>query len=811
MTPVACCGYECGGIDHVTLSGTASIDTTTKRNGARALRVNPSASTGQASHTSPSASVIVVRGYIRFATLPNADTALMFIAGGTNAGAAFKQSDSKIYPYANGVFGSTGVSVTTGQWYRLDIKINITNNPWTIDVSVDGTTTTQLTHTAAGTAISNFNCGAASSVTADIYFDDFVISNTTGDYPIGPGKVENFVPTADGTHNVAGTNDFERSLTGTDIDNTTTTAYQLVDDIPLDAGTPTDFINLIAPVNATDYVEVIFGPAPGISTPTVAPRGVEVITVSAAFGTGTNNLRLGLNDNGTIDDVRNATVGSTTCIYNRKHYVDPPSAASAWTVVSGNGNFNNVRMRCYSSDANPDPYFVGVMIEAEFATTDNTIVDKTITGKARIQVAVDQTITGKSRIRVTVDQTTTGKSRIQTTVDAVTTGKARIQNTVDAVQTGKANIRATTDQVQTGKARIQVVVDQTISGKASIITPVAQTITGVARITVVTDRTISGVARIRNTVDANITGKARIQAVVDATVTGKARITAVTAQTQLGKARITAITDRAQTGKAQIRVTTAQTISGVSRIQKTVDAVITGVSRITAAVDRTQTGKARIQVTTDATISGAARIMQTVDATITGKANIRTTSDVTITGVSRIQLTVDQNITGVSRIQKTTDVTQLGKARIHATSSATITGKASIIVSGTTQVTITGVSRIRVTNSATITGTSRIQTTADKIQTGKSRIQSTSDAVITGVARIRMVVAATISGKARIQLVVMVNQQGRARIQRTVAVTQTGKARIAGGAVIPDIKVNMDGSLNAEFKRNSTFTQIVKL
>ena len=374
MASIWCCGAECGidGAHWTLLNGSTTFSTSSPITGARSLRCNTTLTTSSASTIATfGAGLTVFRIRVKFNSLP---TGVCCIAGTTRAlaeGVYFNSLDNKLYAGTGiAALGATGVTVTTGTVYYIDVRVNTTANPWLVDVQVNGTACGQRSDAvAANTSATGVFCGVAGAgVTADILFDDVLVSATTGDYPFGNGSVSHFVPTSDGTHNVAGTNDFERTLTGTDIDNATTTAFQLVDDVPLETGTPTDFINLIAPPNSTDYVEVVFGPASGVSTPTSAPRGVEVITVSAALSATANNLRLALNDNGTLDDVRNATVGSTTCIYDRKHYSDPPSAASVWTVVSGNGNFNNLRMRCFTSDPAPDPYFVGAMIEAEFSS-----------------------------------------------------------------------------------------------------------------------------------------------------------------------------------------------------------------------------------------------------------------------------------------------------------------------------------------------------------------------------------------------------------------------------------------------------------
>lgn len=378
MTPRMCCGFECGVAGTGTMtsphwisSGTTALtfSTTTVRTGARSLRCNSAAATcyGVSRPNAILSGQGAVRVYVRFATLPSANTMLIKAGGALGAdqvGAYFNASDSKIYARWNDGSGASGVSVTTDQWYLFEVKITAT----ACDVSVNGTAAGQASTGSASTS-NTIELGFRTAVTGDVFFDDFLSSGTSGDSPLGAGYVNHFVPTSDGTHNIAGTADFQRGNTAVDILNATTTAWQLVDDVPLPSGAVNEADNqrAVAPPNATNYVECVFGPASGVSTPTQAPQSVHAVLAYHAIATGTGNIRVALNDNGTTDDVLNFTgAGVVTYQYAHKHYALAPTGG-AWTVTAGAGNFNNIRCRFYSSDAAPDQCLDAIMIEAAFA------------------------------------------------------------------------------------------------------------------------------------------------------------------------------------------------------------------------------------------------------------------------------------------------------------------------------------------------------------------------------------------------------------------------------------------------------------
>jgi hypothetical protein len=412
MTPVFCCGFECGQIGSAGqhwASGTGiSISTSTVRTDGRSLRSNPSAATAASSPvTAGSPTQTVIRFYLRFTTLPSADTYLCWqTPAGVPVGLAFKQSDSKLYPGQGSTitFGSTGIVVTTGQWYRIDLRIDQTTgtNNAKIDLQVDGTAATQLVFTAAGGS-STINVGSQKTVSGDWFYDDWIHSNTTADYPIGAGHVDNFVPTSDGTHTATSTNITKGTVAapvGTAITSATTDAFNWVNAQPL-LGGATDNTRLVNQQTASSaqYVEVKFGPGTGVSTPTAGPRAVEVITADREASTATCDFTAKINDNGTESTIiaRGVVAGVVTDRFATKQFATAPTTGGAWNAnSSGNAAFNNLKARWgYASDATPDLYWRGIMVEAEFADASGTTFTQNLGGSATPAGAIKKDVSVK--------------------------------------------------------------------------------------------------------------------------------------------------------------------------------------------------------------------------------------------------------------------------------------------------------------------------------------------------------------------------------------------------------------------------------
>jgi hypothetical protein len=113
-------------------------------------------------------------------------------------------------------------------------------------------------------------------------------------------------------------------------------------------------------IAATEYAEVNFADTVEVN----APRAVEVLTADRQATTAAGLFQTKLNDNGTEDAIANRgnVAGVITDRYISKQYATMVGGG-AWTLA----RFNALKARFgYSSDATPDQYWRGIMIEAEF-------------------------------------------------------------------------------------------------------------------------------------------------------------------------------------------------------------------------------------------------------------------------------------------------------------------------------------------------------------------------------------------------------------------------------------------------------------
>lgn len=476
------CGFEEGVFGPHWTAGalTPTFETSNPISGARSLRVNSSGAQSNCNALSIGSfgvGLITARFKVRFTSLSTTGFTIFHLNSNTGTGVYLGASNT-IVTIADNTTGVNGVVVVTGIVYTVDVKIDKRNNPWTVDVQVNGIPCGQAVSATAGSTTAEqlrigTQQGFGSGITIDALFDDVTISTTAADYPIGPGYVDPFVPTADGTHNIAGAADFQRGNSGTDILNATTTAFQLVDDVPLPSGTvdEADNIRAVAPPNATDYVECVFGPAPGIATPTVAPRAVDVVLAHHQIATQVGQSIVELNDNGTIDTIfdTGAAAGVVTYRYANKHYAAGP--AGPWVIGGGgNGDFTDLRCRFRAPDATPDQCLDAIMIEAEF---DGPLLTKqTLDSGTDTTVGDDLTAEAPTSYGVNNDITETVSAVVTTTIyNETADGEVPQQQCVLESQGGDEIGQTIVNPGQRIRARVQVSGANTPVGLSGTLNP----------------------------------------------------------------------------------------------------------------------------------------------------------------------------------------------------------------------------------------------------------------------------------------------------------------------------------------------------
>jgi hypothetical protein len=239
-----------------------------------------------------------------------------------------------------------------------------------MDVQVDGVACGQASEAQAASNHSSLMFGTSVAKTFDIYVEDFVLSSSPNDYPIGPGYVKGYVPGSDGTHTSTGTNIREGTIAdptgGANITVATTDAFNWINARPI-LGGATDNTRLFnqPTVAALEYAECKIET---VSEP-VAPRAIEVLTADrqAATTAGTMEVRIAA-PTGTPAEatVLNYIVaaGTTTDKYVTKQL---GSRALGGLGAQTLALVNDQRVRFgFSGDATPDQYLRGVMWEMEF-------------------------------------------------------------------------------------------------------------------------------------------------------------------------------------------------------------------------------------------------------------------------------------------------------------------------------------------------------------------------------------------------------------------------------------------------------------
>lgn len=302
---------------------------------------------------------LVFSMYIRTTAAPAAISRIWVVAGPTNFPRFYMTTGGNLAMYIGATTNvTTAGTYTDSAWHLIDADINCTAATFTIDWKIDGVAQTQVSlggNTPAD--FSNPRLGDAATGNLTVWLQDYVLSSTGADYPIGPHVVLPLYPTGEGTDVLGSTNAIINQAAGN------TNLYQTVDD--WSGGTPstTDYTTYTSTTTgdaASNYAEYT------MSDPLAAyPNIWDVIGYIAGFASGTNanvaTCRVVTGGGATIDNIGSGIdySGSTTVLgYHKQLLARPGTTGWDGGVLAG------TRVRWgFATDTNPLPRLSAVMLE----------------------------------------------------------------------------------------------------------------------------------------------------------------------------------------------------------------------------------------------------------------------------------------------------------------------------------------------------------------------------------------------------------------------------------------------------------------
>jgi hypothetical protein len=327
-------GFETGDLSEAqNTTGTISVVTSPVHSGAYALRINPTAATGNYNMRGPTTtgadaalglSTLYVSFYLRLAALPGATIFISRASDGTNFIASLQvTSAGEIFIDATAGDSATAATLVADYWHRIDFKV-VQNG--TCELQVDGGTV--VTATGANLTINQVRFGTGTE-TKDIYLDDIVFDDAG--FPSAQYAIRRMAPSADGNYTAWADN-----LGGND--------WEAVDDVPHDSDT-----SYITSSTATEAETVALEDGPSASIwGTVL--GVKSLAIVRDEG-GASSIDIRLRSGSTDDDTTNSDPGSAYVLRAKLYNTDPATSA-AWvlsaldSVEVGVLNNNNVAVRC---------------------------------------------------------------------------------------------------------------------------------------------------------------------------------------------------------------------------------------------------------------------------------------------------------------------------------------------------------------------------------------------------------------------------------------------------------------------------------
>jgi len=174
--------------------------------------------------------VLVESFYFRYTAYTSGTGAIYTFTDASGNGGLMFDANKKLHAYCanTGTDGAVTAALTVNQWYRIDVRVDSSGAVTTLEWKLDGVT--QGTATSASQAAADLTASKigvlSNTPTLTVQHMDWVISYTSGDYPLGEYACVLLPPTGMGTNHIT-TGAFQNTggaLTGSD--------YQAVDEFP---------------------------------------------------------------------------------------------------------------------------------------------------------------------------------------------------------------------------------------------------------------------------------------------------------------------------------------------------------------------------------------------------------------------------------------------------------------------------------------------------------------------------------------------------------------------------------------------------
>lgn len=307
----------------------------------------------------PSTTVAVMRTYVRLSAT-NPPVRSMLVEIGNTVSDKFCDIDilpsgqlsTSLYSTPTDYDQQTSAPIAANRWYLLDVRLDASTTTWRCDWSLDGVPQISSTHTWGSTwPLTEAGISTFDSVVPKPRFDDWAISVTNSDYPIGPGVTQALRPQSDAAH--SGFASFNTNAGGVGVNE-----YQRLDETP--AWSIIDWVGQTSN-SSTSYLEFLLANPSDRST---AARTISGLVGYHSSGLAANNgaakvVRLGDTD-ASAPYIQNGDMSETSIQWTNKIV---PAPAGGWTVSELDG----LRLRVgYSTNAATNPRWEAAAIEVEY-------------------------------------------------------------------------------------------------------------------------------------------------------------------------------------------------------------------------------------------------------------------------------------------------------------------------------------------------------------------------------------------------------------------------------------------------------------